>query len=165
MPKTITQQAERFYRAVTQLVRTCQCRDRDQICCHGISVTQCYALDTLDVQGALTMGELAGELHLEKSTATRAIDALEEKKLVTRVCDADDRRVCRISLTAKGLALVTKIRDEAIGHFEEALAAIPRDSRDAAITAITRLLDSCQCCDETSEEKDAAKECCAESCC
>ena len=33
--------------AVSELVRVYQFRDRDRICCHDISVTQCYALETL----------------------------------------------------------------------------------------------------------------------
>jgi hypothetical protein len=47
-----------LYAALSDLVRLYQFRDRDTICCHDISVTQCYALQALarggihDAQGA-----------------------------------------------------------------------------------------------------------------
>ena len=39
--------------AVSELVRVYQFRDRDRICCHDISVTQCYALETLVEHGPM----------------------------------------------------------------------------------------------------------------
>src|SRR5262245_19696817 len=37
--------AEALHAAVSDLVRIYQLRDRNQICCYDISVTQCYALE------------------------------------------------------------------------------------------------------------------------
>jgi hypothetical protein len=37
--------AETFHAALSELVRVYQFRDRDRICCHDVSVTQCYALE------------------------------------------------------------------------------------------------------------------------
>lgn len=43
--------AEALHTAVADLVRVYQFRDRDRICCHDISVTQCYALEALVEHG------------------------------------------------------------------------------------------------------------------
>ena len=48
--------------AVAELVRVYQFRDRDRICCHDISVTQCYALETLVQHAPMRLRALANQL-------------------------------------------------------------------------------------------------------
>src|SRR4026208_275729 len=67
--------ARSSHEALAALVRVYQFRDRDRICCHDVSVTQCYALEALIRRGELTLNELARELYLDKSTASRVGDA------------------------------------------------------------------------------------------
>jgi len=66
------EEAARLYAALSELVRVYQFRDRDRICCHDISVTQCYALEALVRRGPRTLNELAGDVYLDKSTASGA---------------------------------------------------------------------------------------------
>ena len=75
----LSRDAARLYDALSDLIRVYQFRDRDRICCHDLSVTQCYALEALVRRGPLTMNELAARLFLDKSTASRVVDALERK--------------------------------------------------------------------------------------
>ena len=44
--------AEELHAALSALIRVYQFRDRDRICCHDVSVTQCYALEALVKLGA-----------------------------------------------------------------------------------------------------------------
>src|ERR1043165_3833739 len=106
---TLDRDAEALQTAVADLVRVYQFRDRDRICCHDISVTQCYALETLvdhgplrialrdrDVvatdpitqcyaletlvdHGPLRVGALAQRLFLDKSTTSRVVSTLVKK--------------------------------------------------------------------------------------
>ncbi len=142
MAATLTRQAERMYTVFTELVRRYQFRDRDRICCHGLSVSQCYTLDALDRLGARTMGELAGHLCLEISTMTRVVDGLATNKLAARVADANDRRVCRVLITGKGRTLVSKVHGELIAEYEQILGAVPPESREAVIQAVSQLLSA-----------------------
>ena len=80
----LTQDSEDLYEALNQLVRVHQFRDRDRICCYDVSVTQCYAVETLVKRGALRLQVLAEEMFLDKSTASRVIDTLERKGYVSR---------------------------------------------------------------------------------
>ena len=48
-----------LHQAVADLVRVYQFRDRDRICCHDVSVTQCYALETIVEHGPLRLSALA----------------------------------------------------------------------------------------------------------
>lgn len=133
-------QAERLYRAFSELVRSYQFRDRDEIGCHGISLSQCHALDHLYSHGPLAMGELGGLLYLDDSTMTRLVDGLVLRKLVQRVPDPDDRRVRRVRLTAGGRALTRSIRSRLVDEYAGVLDGISRNSREAVVTAVERLL-------------------------
>src|SRR6185295_7416015 len=74
-----TADATALHEALSELVRVYQFRDRDRICCHDISVTQCYALEALLRRGPSGLNELAQELYLDKSTASRVVAALQRK--------------------------------------------------------------------------------------
>jgi DNA-binding MarR family transcriptional regulator len=144
MPESLAEQAQRLYRVFAELVRAYQFRDRDQTCCHGLSVSQCYSLDALDAEGPLTMGELATLLHLELSSVTRIVDHLVANRLATRTQDQNDRRVCRVKVSAKGRALAARIRGELIAEHEAVLRQIQPEGREAVISAMSLLLSAFQ---------------------
>lgn len=141
MAPSITRQAERLFQVFSQLVRAYQFRDREGITCHGLSVSQCYTLDTLAEQGPTTMGDLARHLHLEISSMTRIVDSLVSKGWATRAADRNDRRVCRVRASRKGKALVDGIREDLIAEHRRILQALPADSREDVIKAMSSLLE------------------------
>ncbi len=100
---------ERFYMALTHLLRNYQFRDRDrqEIC--GISVTQCYALDFLVHEKRLTVDQLAARLALNKGNASRAVAALESIGAVSRVRDTRNHRMHWIEPTGRGRHLHDRI--------------------------------------------------------
>ena len=158
MSDSLAAQAQRLYRVFADLMRAYQFRDREEICCRGVSVSQCYTLDALDTHGPMTMGDLAGCLHLEISSMTRVVDCLVAAKLATRVTDARDRRICRVRISQKGRSLVSKIRDDLIREHERVLREVPPQSREAVISAMSRLLSAFsqrQRCSSTEEDRKA----------
>lgn len=156
MSRSIKRQAERLYDLFAELVRGYQFRDREGICCHGLSVSQCHTLDLLDRRGPMTMGELAGSLYLEVSTMTRVVDQLVLRQLASRAADPKDRRVCRILITRKGRSLLTDIRAELIAEHEMVLRNVAPGSREAVISAVSHLLSA-------FNERQRAR--CADECC
>ena len=72
----LEQNAAALHAAVSDLVRVYQFRDRDRICCHDISVTQCYALEAVAEHGPLRLGALAERMFLDKSTTSRVVATL-----------------------------------------------------------------------------------------
>lgn len=139
MPPTLKTQAERFYEVFAELVRGFQFRDREGICCHGLSVSGCYTLDALKRHGATAMKQLASQMYLEVSTMTRVVDQLVTAELAERVADPDDRRVCRVQITRKGRNLLAKIRREIINEHEMVLRNVAPASREAVIAAMADL--------------------------
>jgi MarR family transcriptional regulator, 2-MHQ and catechol-resistance regulon repressor len=149
MTITLKRQAERMYAVFAELVRRYQFRDRDQVCFHGLSVSQCYTLELLADAGPRTMGALAAEICLKVSTATRVVDPLIWRGLATRREDPNDRRVCRVRITRAGRAVVARVRAKIIAEYQAVLKTVPAASRPAVIAALSHMLSAFkrrQCC-------------------
>ena len=67
----------------------------------GLTVEQFQVLRRIR-KGYDSVSALAKEGHFSRSQASRAVDALVNKRLVTRLTDAQDRRHVHLSLTEKG---------------------------------------------------------------
>jgi DNA-binding MarR family transcriptional regulator len=104
----------------------------------GLSFVQMKAL--VSIGGAedeqSSVNQVAEKLDLSLPSASRAVEGLVKKGLATRVEDADDRRVKRISLTKEGQHLVDEIvasRVEGLERFVAELSAAERRKLDAAL--------------------------------
>lgn len=136
---TLDRDAMQFHEALSELIRVYQFRDRKRICCHDISVTQCYALEALVRRGALTLNELATELYLDKSTASRVLDALERKEYLVRETDLEDRRAIRVALTPRGRELHARIEADLLEEHKRLLGDLDPEVRQAISNLIGRL--------------------------
>lgn len=76
---------------------------------YEITPPQFGVLETLAHLGPLKMCELAEKLLMSGANVTGVVDRLEEKGLVQRVMEADDRRTYRIHLTTLGGKLIAEI--------------------------------------------------------
>lgn len=135
----LTQDSEDLHEALNQLVRVHQFRDRDRICCYDVSVTQCYAVETLVKRGALRLQVLAEEMFLDKSTASRVVDTLERKGYVSRVEDDEDRRAVRIQATDAGRELYEKIRADLIAEERGMIENLSAEARQGALSLLRQI--------------------------
>lgn len=157
----LDRQAERLGEVFGDLIRAYQFRDRNEICCQGISVSQCYALEALSRHGPMTMGQLAGLLYLDVSTVTRIVDQLLEDGRVERVADPTDRRVTRARLTAGGAEAIGRIRSLLAERYRSVLETIPPESRQAVVEAMEKIYEASVargCCAEGPSERSAIHE-------
>lgn len=121
------------------LVRVVQFRDRDRACCHDVSVSQCYALKAVADDGPLTVNDLAGQLYLDKSTASRVANGLVSMGYLARARDPEDGRVVRLVATPEGVALRDRIEGDLAAEYAELLRDLDPDVRRAAIRLVGRL--------------------------
>ncbi len=131
--------AEALQAAVADLVRVYQFRDRDRICCHDISVTQCYALETLVEQGPMRLSELTERLFLDKSTTSRVVQTLIKKGYVEQRDDPSDRRAVALSATREGRQLCARITADLVKQQKALLVDLDPDIRAGVIDVIRRL--------------------------
>ncbi len=76
---------------------------------HDINFSQYITLKKLGM-GCSSPGELARAADLNPGAMTRVLDQLENKGLLRRTADPDDRRALRIELDASAEALLPDIR-------------------------------------------------------
>lgn len=136
---TLDRDAVALQAAVAELVRVYQFRDRDRICCHDVSVTQCYALETLVEQGPLRLGALAQRLFLDKSTTSRVAATLTRKGYVESRADPTDGRATTLQATRRGRALCARIAADLVAQQRTLLADLDPAVRAGVVDVIRRL--------------------------
>lgn len=137
--QTFDEQVESFHQQIVELIKRYQFRDRDRIHCHGISVSQCYVLETLHSHGTLTVNELANKMHLSISTITRVVDQLVKKGYVTRQEDVNDRRVRVLKLTEAGETIFQKSWSNVFQSEKQILENFPPEHREMLIEFLQKL--------------------------
>ena len=124
--------------AVTRLAR--RLRQQSDV---DASPTQVAALSTIEREGPLTLGELAAHERVRPPTVTAAVVRLEERGLVVRRADPDDRRVVHVEITAAGRKLLARTRSRKTAFLSKRLAALDDHDREvlaAAVAVLDRVL-------------------------
>jgi DNA-binding MarR family transcriptional regulator len=96
---------------------------------HGLLAPQCAILKLLDSEGTMTQRELGSYLAIDKASAVRLIDGLEENGYVTRTEDANDRRAKQLAITNKGHATLEKVSSARLAAESEALSPLSEAER------------------------------------
>lgn len=138
---SLPDQTRALHRALSELTRASRFRDRDAVCCHGVTPTQSHALDRLATLGSLSLGELAAALNLEKSSASRLVDGLVGGGWVRRAADPQDARARRISLTAKGRRVAAAVEADLLAERGAFLRSVAPAERATFIRLLFRLAD------------------------
>jgi DNA-binding MarR family transcriptional regulator len=86
----------------------------------GLTPPQFYVLATIGYAGGLPFGEIGAKMMVTVSNLTGIVDRLEEKRLVVRRRDEEDRRVVHVVLTDKG----AKLYRSTLPLFEKSVAEI-----------------------------------------
>jgi len=86
------------------------------------------------------MADLAQRLEVVPRAVTSLVDALEERGLVRRVPDPDNRRVIRIELRDEGARVLRDLRQARRTAAAELLSPLD-DGQRAALTALLAVLD------------------------
>ncbi len=148
-PMRADEGAERLHRLTKELIRRYQFRDWNQICCYGISISQCHILDVLAEEGDLTMQQLAKRMFKSVSTMTRVVAQLVRRGYVKRHQDPEDRRIVHVSITPQGKAIAAAINRDLIETQKAILEAIPSDQWAGAFKVLEALAQGARRWQET----------------
>jgi DNA-binding MarR family transcriptional regulator len=106
----------------------------------GLSLAQYHLLEPL-AEGPHTNRQLAEAADVSSPTATRMIDILVARDLVTRVEDPTDRRAVVISLTPAGRRALGEKMAEYDAIRRKMAATLAPEERLVAATLLSRLTD------------------------
>jgi DNA-binding MarR family transcriptional regulator len=102
----------------------------------AMTATQRLALVEVAVVGPMRLCDLAARMDTTDATASRAVDLLEEHRLVVRRSDPDDGRAIQIAVTAKGRRWSDRRRQQ----LHDLLAELPATVASVGLAAeIARL--------------------------
>lgn len=149
--------------AVSDLVRVYQFRDRDRICCHDVSVTQCHALEAIVEHGPMRLSALAERLFLDKSTTSRVVGTLVKKGYVEQRAEASDRRATALHATASGKRLYKRIIDDLVEQQKALLQDLDPEIREGVVNVIRRLARAADSRFRSGVSVGATGACCAAS--
>ena len=91
-------------------IRLLRCAATGRMVKQGVSMTHLHVMWRLEESGELAMSRLAEFLDVSLSNATGLIDRMEERGLVERSRESDDRRVVLVRLTAAGEGFLHEIQ-------------------------------------------------------
>ena len=117
-------------------------RPDDTPCGAGVSVSEAHALAVLATAPPMTQGKLAAELCLTKSTISRLVDQLDERRWITVGTSDTDRRCRILSLTPVGQAAAAELGTRRRERMAGLLDAIPTDRRADVIDALALLSEA-----------------------
>lgn len=85
---------------------------QSKVTAFGLDYEDIYLLQFLRNSSPARMSDIAAEMNIPVSTATRVVDRLQKKKLTSRKKDASDKRNVLVSLKPEGEDAVRRIENQ-----------------------------------------------------
>ena len=107
---------------------------------HGIGIPEWRVLALLGEYGTMTGKAIGAHAHLHKTKVSRAVAALEQRKLLARRANRTDMRESFLSLTPAGRAIyedLVPVAEAFARRLIEAVAPADRAAFDRALAALT----------------------------
>jgi DNA-binding MarR family transcriptional regulator len=104
-----------------------------------LSAQDWRALPTLADRGRMTMTDLAEALGVPLSTATRLVERLIHKGLVSRSRIEDDRRVVRVELSEDGRKLMQVFMEKRLEMSRNMLSPLTQGEREIFIELMRKI--------------------------
>jgi len=108
-----------------------------QCCNENISHGEFRALQAALNQNICAMQDIAKSAVVTKSGATRIAKRLEDKGLANRQQDQKDGRICCVTLTEEGRALLSRIDDRLMNEMRKILAALDPSLREILVVSLS----------------------------
>jgi DNA-binding MarR family transcriptional regulator len=132
-------EAEQLAELTLSLLEHCQTRVGGLAGALHLTVAEFRTLRSFGNDQALEAGTLASRVGLSPSRLTRILDSLVEHGYIVRRSEPLDRRIVRATLTAKGLRMRTRLREELTRTHAEILRLLPEGGAASVLLALQKL--------------------------
>jgi DNA-binding MarR family transcriptional regulator len=105
----------------------------------GLSLSQYGLLLPLATQARARVSQLSGDAGIAPSTASRILDVLERRELITRERDSIDRRAVEVALTDEGRRLLGEEDEWLRGRQRAFFDGLPEGEAELAPDLLRRL--------------------------
>ena len=100
---------------------------------------QFLLIDLLWNQGSMSQQQLADQMHKDKNSVTKLVDAIERKGFVYRQQNASDRRSNTLVLTEKALELRDHAKQKGISILDEMLEGISEAELRSFLSTLNKI--------------------------
>lgn len=100
---------------------------------------QFMLIDLLWNQGSMTQQQLADQMHKDKNSVTKLVDAIEKKGFVVREQNLKDRRANTLVLTEKALQLKDSAKRKGISILDNILEGISEEELRSFLSTLHKL--------------------------
>jgi DNA-binding MarR family transcriptional regulator len=107
----------------------------------GLTSPQLLIMLEIDKVSGVNSSHVAKNVNLSAATVTNIIDRLENKNLVSRRRDTQDKRKVRLYLTENGKALLSNAPQPLQQHFIENFSNLAQWEQSQLLSSIERLAD------------------------
>jgi DNA-binding MarR family transcriptional regulator len=102
----------------------------------GLSLQQFRALAVIKHHPGASLSLVADHLGLTRATASKLVDILVKKQLVTRVESSEDRRLLVLNVTTQGEQALETAKSAAVGWLAEVLGGLCESERSVVAEAM-----------------------------
>ena len=136
--------AERLSHIILELQRCFVLHLCKELAPGNVSLTQFLLLTYLDLKEVLTMSAIAQKMNHTTAAASGLVARLENLGYVVRSSAPEDRRKVMVCITAKGSALVRRIREDMVGNVMKIMEHLSPEEQKAWLRIYSKIYSICQ---------------------
>ncbi len=137
----------RVLQSLRRIIRAVDLHSRKLAADFDVTAPQLVCLIEIGQAGPIASKDLAEQVFLSPSTLVGILDRLEEKKLVERKRNGDDRRVVEVEVTERGRKLVEKAPSPLQDRLAEALKKLPSHKLTALVDSLEKIVSMMEATD------------------
>lgn len=127
--------------SLRRIVRSVDLYSSSFISKYKFTAPQLHCLLAINENQQITISRLAEEVYLSASTVVGIINRLEDKNLVVRERDNQDRRIVNISVTSKGKKVIQNTPLPLQDNLAKSLSDLPQSEQATIAQSLKRIVD------------------------
>lgn len=131
----------RILRAIRRIIRGVDLYSKELTASTRITTPQLMCLLSVVQAGSMTATSISRAIHVSPSTVVGILDRLEEKGLVRRERNRDDRRVVAVTATNEGHRIAQQAPSPLQKTLADALNTLPQDEQAKIAGSLERIVN------------------------
>lgn len=125
--------------ALRKIIRAIDLHSKQLSKTSGLTSPQLLIMLEIEKRSGINSGQVAKIVNLSPATVTNILDRLENKGLVSRIRDTQDKRKVGLFLTDNGLSLLQKAPQALQEHFIEKFSNLAEWEQSQLLSSMERL--------------------------
>ncbi len=138
---TEVKHASEIAELVCELTKKCTIKEEYFAASFGLSPTEVKVLKSFSESNSLTIKDLCGKLKITPGRITHIISSLEQKKLIVRNVDPNDKRNAVLSVSQRCTPLIENLNESYIQLHQNILERLGEDEQEKIASSLKILIE------------------------